>query len=69
MWVKSILNNLLTSTFLSFEQALYDHSGALRTNAFPGGPDEYRYVRFDRDPDNKKFSVDETHAKELEQST
>lgn len=38
-------------------QAIEQHSGAERKGAFPGGPDDYRETKYERDYENHSFKV------------
>ena len=41
-------------------QKLYDHTGGLRKNTFPAGPDSYREYVYERDDANSDIRIVET---------
>uniref|UniRef100_A0A7S3L9I6 Flavin-containing monooxygenase n=1 Tax=Amphora coffeiformis TaxID=265554 RepID=A0A7S3L9I6_9STRA len=46
--------------FLTTNQKIYDHTGGLRKDEFPAGPDTYREYVYERDDANSSFRIVET---------
>jgi hypothetical protein len=47
-------------------QKLYDHTGSIRKNEFPAGPDIYREYVYGRDDDNADIVIVRTPAREAQ---
>lgn len=47
-------------------QKLYDHTGSIRKNEFPAGPDTYREYVYSRDDENADFIIVRTPVKDVQ---